>query len=59
MKTITVEQAQTNFDHYLAEVEAGETYLITVNGEPVAQFVPTTAECDTNDECFIPHGADL
>ena len=36
MKTITVEQAQTNFDHYLAEVEAGETYLITVNGEPVA-----------------------
>ena len=54
MKTITIEDAQTHFDHYLAEVEAGETFLIAINGEPIAQFVPATSTCQSQGECIIP-----
>lgn len=40
MTTITIEDAQVNFDLYLAMVEAGETFIITADGVHIAQFMP-------------------
>jgi len=48
MKTITIEDAQANFDHYLAKVEAGETFIITEDGVPIARFMPPAAESKTD-----------
>jgi prevent-host-death family protein len=39
-KTITLRDANQSFARYIREVEAGEEYVITRNGEPVARLVP-------------------
>jgi prevent-host-death family protein len=40
MKTITARDANQNFSKVLAEVEQGETVLITKNGKTVAELRP-------------------
>jgi prevent-host-death family protein len=40
MKTITARDANQNFSKVLAEVELGETVLITKNGKTVAELRP-------------------
>src|SRR5689334_14208051 len=43
-KTITLREANQAFARCVREVEAGEEYLITRNGRPVARLVPAAAE---------------
>ncbi len=40
MKTISVEEAAETFEQCVREVEAGEEYIITRDGQPVARLVP-------------------
>ena len=40
MKTISVEEAAETFEQCVCEVEAGEEYVITRRGQPVARLVP-------------------
>jgi len=40
VKTISVEEAAETFEQCVREVEAGEEYTITRNGQPVARLVP-------------------
>ena len=39
-KTITLREANQSFARCVRDVEAGEEYTITRNGEPVARLVP-------------------
>jgi prevent-host-death family protein len=39
-KTISIEEAEARFESLIDEVEAGEEYLITRDGRPVARLVP-------------------
>jgi prevent-host-death family protein len=39
-KTITLRDANQRFSHCVREVEAGEEFVITRNGKPVARLVP-------------------
>ena len=40
MKTVSLRDANQGFARYVREVEAGEEFVITRNGEPVARLVP-------------------
>jgi antitoxin (DNA-binding transcriptional repressor) of toxin-antitoxin stability system len=40
MRTVTAREANQNFSRLLAEVEGGETVVITRHGRPVAEFRP-------------------
>jgi prevent-host-death family protein len=40
MKSVGMFEAKTQFSALVAEVERGETILVTKNGKPVAQIVP-------------------
>ena len=40
MTTIAIDVAQAIFDEYLARVEAGETFIITVDSMPTARLIP-------------------
>jgi len=40
VKTITVEEAAETFEQCVREVEAGEEYIITRDGQAVARLVP-------------------
>jgi prevent-host-death family protein len=42
-KTITLRDANQTFARCIRAVEAGEEYVITRNGRPVAKLVPVTA----------------
>jgi antitoxin (DNA-binding transcriptional repressor) of toxin-antitoxin stability system len=44
MRRISVREANQNFSRLIAEVEAGETVLITKNGRVVAQMRPQPAD---------------
>ena len=39
-KTISIEEAEARFESLIDEVAAGEEYLITRDGRPVARIVP-------------------
>ena len=39
-KTITLREANQSFSRCIRAVEAGEEYVITRNGQPVARLVP-------------------
>jgi prevent-host-death family protein len=39
-KTITLRDANQGFSRYIREVEAGEEFVITRNGKPVARLSP-------------------
>ena len=43
-KTITLREANQAFSRVIREVEAGEEFTITRNGEPVARLVPARRE---------------
>ncbi|MGE3781494.1 MAG: type II toxin-antitoxin system Phd/YefM family antitoxin [Alphaproteobacteria bacterium] len=43
-KTITLREANQAFSRCIREVEAGEEFTITRNGEPVARLVPIRRE---------------
>ncbi|HZT88647.1 MAG TPA: type II toxin-antitoxin system prevent-host-death family antitoxin [Stellaceae bacterium] len=43
-KTITLREANQNFSRCIREVEAGEEYVITRNGRPVARLTPARRE---------------
>ena len=43
-KTITLREANQTFSRVVREVEAGEEFTITRNGEPVARLVPVRRE---------------
>ncbi len=43
MKTITLRDANQGFARCVREVEAGEEFVITRNGAPVARLMPMTA----------------
>ena len=40
-KTITLRDANQSFSRCVREVEAGEEFVITRNGRPVARLIPT------------------
>lgn len=40
MKTVSLRDANQGFARYIREVEAGEEFVITRNGTPVARLVP-------------------
>jgi len=40
-KTITLRDANQRFSRCVREVEAGEEFVITRNGRPVARLIPT------------------
>lgn len=40
-KTITLRDANQGFTRCIREVEAGEEFIITRNGKPVARLIPT------------------
>lgn len=40
MRTVTAREANQNFSKLLADVEQGETVVITKHGRPVAEFRP-------------------
>ncbi|HEV2300659.1 MAG TPA: type II toxin-antitoxin system prevent-host-death family antitoxin [Stellaceae bacterium] len=39
-KTVTLREANQSFSRCVREVEAGEEFIITRNGKPVARLVP-------------------
>jgi len=43
-KTITLREANQAFARCVRKVEAGEDYLITRNGKPVARLVPAATD---------------
>lgn len=43
MKTITQRELRNDNAEVIRGVEAGETYLVTKNGTPVAQLLPASA----------------
>ena len=43
-KTITLHEANQTFSRVIREVEAGEEFTITRDGEPVARLVPVRRE---------------
>jgi prevent-host-death family protein len=43
-KTVTLREANQSFARCVREVEAGEEFVITRNGTPVARLVPVSAE---------------
>jgi len=40
-KTISLREANQGFSRCIREVEAGEEFVITRNGQPVARLIPT------------------
>ncbi|GMA40269.1 type II toxin-antitoxin system Phd/YefM family antitoxin [Mobilicoccus caccae] len=46
MKTITVGQLRQNPTAMLADVEAGETYLVTRHNQEIARIVPRAYDID-------------
>ncbi len=44
MTTIRIEENQHDLIYYLQKVEAGETFVITRGGEPVAEIKPVAAD---------------
>jgi prevent-host-death family protein len=43
-KTVTLREANQSFSRCVREVEAGEEFVITRNGKPVARLVPMSGE---------------
>ena len=43
-KTVTLREANQSFSRCVREVEAGEEFVITRNGKPVARLVPAGSE---------------
>ena len=41
-RTITLREANQDFSRHIRAVEAGEEFLITRNGKPVARLTPAT-----------------
>lgn len=41
-KTLTLRDANQSFARYIREVEAGEEFVITRNGTPVARLLPVS-----------------
>lgn len=50
MKSMTARDANQNFSKVLAEVEQGETVLITKNGKTVAELRPRTDDPHADPE---------
>jgi len=44
LKSIGVRQAKDDLSRILVQVEAGQTFLITRNGQPIAKLCPTNPE---------------
>jgi prevent-host-death family protein len=49
-KTISLRDANQSFSRCIREVEAGEEFVITRNGEPVARLVPIGGKRILTDE---------
>jgi len=43
-KTVSAVEANRRFSHLLRSVRAGESYVVTVHGEPVARLTPIGPE---------------
>ncbi len=54
MKTVGAFEGKTHFSRLLADVEAGETIIITKNGRPVARLEPIVPDPQalTPDDAF-------
>lgn len=50
MKTVRADEAESRFGRILTDVRAGESYTITLDGEPVAVLEPVAATAVRNDE---------
>lgn len=44
MREVSLREANQNFSACIAEVEAGESLILTRRGEPVAEIVPYTGK---------------
>lgn len=52
MKAVNIHEAKTKLSAILAEIEAGESYLICKNGVPIADLVPHKKKMRT-----MPHSS--
>lgn len=59
MKTISVAELRQNPTEALADVEAGETYVVTRHRRPVARLVPVAAEPVSPSPARNPGGSRL
>jgi prevent-host-death family protein len=60
-KTITLREANQAFSRCIREVEAGEEFTITRNGEPVARLVPVRRErvLTPEQEAALEHALEI
>ena len=54
--TISIEDIQPDFLHYLHRVQAGETLIITQADEPLAEIKPVMHGTTTSEKQFRPYG---
>jgi len=50
MKTVTVEEAQSDLQHLLEEIARGEAVVITRDGAPVARLESAAADAYRSDD---------
>jgi prevent-host-death family protein len=55
MRTVTAREANQNFSKLLAEVEAGETVVVTKRGKPAARLVKAYADKRDDPEWRAAH----
>lgn len=53
MKTVGIYEAKTQFPKLVAEVEAGETIIITRHGHPVARLGPVGLAAEPDREAAV------
>ncbi len=49
-RSISATDANREFSRVLGEVSAGQSFVVTAHGKPVARMVPVTAPTAPNDE---------
>jgi prevent-host-death family protein len=55
MRTVTAREANQNFSKVLADVERGETVVLTKHGKPVAELRPKPANKQDDPEWKAAH----
>ena len=54
--TVGVRELKARLSHYLDQVEAGATLIITVRGKPVGRIVPMTQSLDERIKELVDSG---
>ena len=64
MKTVGIRELKSRLSHYVREVGAGEVFVVTDRGEPVAELRPAggvhdASSADDRLRALAPHGLRL